>query len=159
MSHPKHLACLTRILCTAASISLLFSPGRALADARLAAIFGKGMVLQQKKPVPIWGWAEPGEEVTVKIAGQAVMPYGIAGFAWYQGESNETNPEPYRKLFPQLITDWRECWGDPNLPFYFCQLPGTKLGPPNVGKRPFLRDAQASALSLPNTGMAVLIGK
>jgi sialate O-acetylesterase len=350
----------TRMFYTAASALLLFSPGRAMADARLATIFGKGMVLQQKKPVPIWGWADPGEEVTVKIAGQTattkagasgtwkvvltplrvgkplelavnaknlitvsdvlvgevwlcsgqsnmettmhesgrfivpelalppnpnlrmfrvgrgysenpegeirggswqsaspntipgfcatayqfgknlqkelnipvgliastiggtpaqawisrsklysdpethaiaegeiqttqqgieankllakddkqrypdwkilatsgylfnamihpLVPYGIAGFAWYQGEANETNPEPYRKLFPQLITEWRECWGDPNLPFIFCQLPGTKLGPPNVGKRPFLRAAQASALSLPNTGMAVLI--
>lgn len=86
-----------------------------------------------------------------------LIPCSIAGFAWYQGEANETNPEPYRKLFPELISDWRERWGDPTLPFLFCQLPGTRLGPGNIGKRPFLREAQASALSLPNTGMAVLI--
>jgi len=86
-----------------------------------------------------------------------LISYGIAGFAWYQGEGNETNPAPYHKLFPQLITDWRERWGEPSLPFLFCQLPGTRLGPGNIGKRPFLREAQASALKLPNTGMAVLI--
>ena len=86
-----------------------------------------------------------------------LIPYGIAGFAWYQGEGNETNPAPYHKLFAELITDWRERWSEPNLPFLFCQLPGTRLGPGNIGKRPFLREAQASALKLPNTGMAVLI--
>ena len=28
------------------------------------------MVLQQDMPVPVWGWADPGERVTVSIAGQ-----------------------------------------------------------------------------------------
>ncbi|TGE26079.1 sialate O-acetylesterase [Hymenobacter aquaticus] len=28
------------------------------------------MVLQREKPLPIWGWAAPGEEVTVQLAGQ-----------------------------------------------------------------------------------------
>lgn len=86
-----------------------------------------------------------------------LAPYGIAGFAWYQGEHNEANPESYRKLFPQLISNWRQCWEEPDLPFLFCQLPGNRLAPDHTGKRPFLREAQASVLSLPNTGMAVLI--
>ncbi|MEI6647535.1 MAG: sialate O-acetylesterase [bacterium] len=33
-------------------------------------IFGSGMVLQAERPVPIWGQAQPGEEVTVRFAGQ-----------------------------------------------------------------------------------------
>lgn len=37
------------------------------ADVKLAAIFGDGMVLQQDVPVRIWGWAEPGEDVTVSL--------------------------------------------------------------------------------------------
>lgn len=37
-----------------------------------------------------------------------LIPYGIAGVAWYQGEHNERNPALYRKLFPELISDWRE---------------------------------------------------
>jgi len=35
------------------------------ADVKLPAIIGDHMVLQQKSEVPLWGWAEPGEEVTV----------------------------------------------------------------------------------------------
>ena len=37
---------------------------------RLAAIFGDNMVLQQQQTVPIWGWAAPDADVTVKFAGQ-----------------------------------------------------------------------------------------
>ena len=33
-------------------------------------IFGSHMVLQQKQKDKVWGWAEPGEEVTVTIADQ-----------------------------------------------------------------------------------------
>jgi len=40
------------------------------ADVRLPKVFGDGMVLQRDKPIPIWGWAAPGEKVTVKFAGQ-----------------------------------------------------------------------------------------
>ncbi|MDD5349232.1 MAG: sialate O-acetylesterase [Chthoniobacteraceae bacterium] len=41
-----------------------FSPLRA--DVRLPAIFGDHMVLQRNIGVPVWGWADPGETVTVK---------------------------------------------------------------------------------------------
>ncbi len=33
-------------------------------------IFGDHMVLQSGMPVPVWGWAEPGEQITVRFAGQ-----------------------------------------------------------------------------------------
>lgn len=36
------------------------------ADVKLPAIFGDHMVLQQKKTVAVWGWAEPGEKIKVK---------------------------------------------------------------------------------------------
>lgn len=35
--------------------------------------FGDHMVLQRNMAVPVWGWANPGEEITVKIAGQSVQ--------------------------------------------------------------------------------------
>jgi len=38
------------------------------ADVRLPRIFGQHMVLQRDKPLPVWGWAEPGERVTVQVA-------------------------------------------------------------------------------------------
>jgi sialate O-acetylesterase len=33
--------------------------------------FGDNMVLQREKPAPVWGWADPGETVTVKVAGRS----------------------------------------------------------------------------------------
>ena len=41
------------------------------ADVRVPAIIGSHMVLQRDMPLPIWGQAEPGEKVTVEIAGQS----------------------------------------------------------------------------------------
>jgi sialate O-acetylesterase len=48
-------------------IFLLCVSGLAYADIRLPKIFGSHMVLQQKKPVPIWGWSDPGEKVTLVL--------------------------------------------------------------------------------------------
>ena len=42
----------------------------ARADVRLPAVFGPHMVLQRDAPVPVWGWADADEEVTVEFAGQ-----------------------------------------------------------------------------------------
>jgi sialate O-acetylesterase len=42
----------------------------AAADVKLPAIFTNHMVLQQGQADRVWGWASPGEEVTVSIAGQ-----------------------------------------------------------------------------------------
>ena len=43
----------------------------ARADVRLPAVIGDHMVLQQGMKIPIWGWAEPGEKVTVKVGGRS----------------------------------------------------------------------------------------
>ncbi|MEM7232356.1 MAG: sialate O-acetylesterase, partial [Planctomycetota bacterium] len=53
-------------------IALLFSlsVAPASADVSLPVVLGSGMVLQRDLPVPVWGWADPGEEVTVSFAGQ-----------------------------------------------------------------------------------------
>ena len=42
----------------------------ALADVTLPAIFAEHMVLQRDQKVPVWGFAEDGEKVTVTFAGQ-----------------------------------------------------------------------------------------
>ena len=41
------------------------------ADVRLAKIFTDNMMLQRDKPIRIWGWAAPGENVKVMLAGKA----------------------------------------------------------------------------------------
>lgn len=43
-----------------------------VAEVRLPSIIGSHMVLQRDMKVPIWGWAAPGEKVTVAIDGQSV---------------------------------------------------------------------------------------
>ena len=80
----------------------------------------------------------------------------IAGFLWYQGESNVDEPAEYRTLFPLMIRDWRRYWGDANLPFYFVQLQdyGSVLGGENLA---LLREVQTQTLRVPHTGMAVAI--
>ena len=39
----------------------------ASAEVRLTKVFGSRMVLQREKPIPVWGWAQPGETVTVQF--------------------------------------------------------------------------------------------
>ena len=43
----------------------------ALAAVTLPRVLGSGMVLQRDLPVPVWGWAEAGEKVSVSFAGQS----------------------------------------------------------------------------------------
>jgi len=42
------------------------------ADVRLPKIFNAHMVLQRHKPIPVWGWADAGEKVTVELAGSGI---------------------------------------------------------------------------------------
>lgn len=84
--------------------------------------------------------------------------YRIRGAVWYQGEANVERAAQYRTLFPALIRDWRSRWGY-ELPFLFVQLAG--YGPdtdtPGDSAWAELREAQAAALALPDTAMAVAI--
>ncbi len=50
-------------------VSLAIAP-IANAELKLPAIIGDHMVLQQKQANPIWGWDDPGTEITVTFAGQ-----------------------------------------------------------------------------------------
>ena len=52
------------------------------ADVKLAAIFNDGLVLQQGRPVPVWGTASVGEKVQVTFGGQCVTATADAKGAW-----------------------------------------------------------------------------
>ena len=88
-----------------------------------------------------------------------IVPYAIRGAIWYQGESNLNTRKLYSDLQKTLIEDWRHLWGNPTLPFYFVQLAPTKApqADPSGGQLPEMREAQAKALTIPNTGMAVTL--
>src|SRR5205823_3234492 len=51
-----------------------------------------------------------------------LIPYGIKGAIWYQGESNAGAAYAYRKLFPVMIQNWRNDWKRGDFPFLFVQL-------------------------------------
>lgn len=55
---------------------------RAVAQLRLARIFGDHMVLQRQQPLPVWGWADPDELVTVTLAQQTLRARADAKGAW-----------------------------------------------------------------------------
>jgi sialate O-acetylesterase len=82
----------------------------------------------------------------------------IRGVLWYQGESNTGRAAAYGPAFQRLIQDWRTQWQSPRLPFFFVQLASflpLQNNRPGHGGWAELRDAQAQALALPHTGMAV----
>jgi sialate O-acetylesterase len=97
-----------------------------------------------------------------------LIPYGIRGVIWYQGESNVERAWDYRRLFPAMIQCWRQQWGQGDFPFLFVQLASfynhdpektiiPEKGTPREDKWAELREAQLMALSVPNTGMASAI--
>lgn len=81
-----------------------------------------------------------------------LVPYGLRGFLWYQGEGNSGNPDLYERMQPTLINDWRIRFGQGSLPFLFVQLPNI-----DGGNWQRFREAQAKSLDWPDVGMAVSI--
>jgi sialate O-acetylesterase len=67
------LACVSIAVLTAAPLS---------AEVKPAALFSEHMVLQQGMSVPVWGWAEPGEQVTVAIHDQQQTTTADADGKW-----------------------------------------------------------------------------
>lgn len=88
-----------------------------------------------------------------------VCPYTIAGFIYYQGESDDHRPDTYYSLLSSLIENWRTDWSDDSLPFMFVQLPvfsfETDSDTKNWAK---LREAQMKIYrNVKNTGIAVTL--
>ena len=87
-----------------------------------------------------------------------IVPFGIRGFLWYQGESNNGQGMHYYQLKRGLIEGWRSVWnqeGNRDFPFLFAQLAPFNYGgdPTNLAG---IWEAQVETLKVKNTGMAVL---
>lgn len=109
-------------------------------------------------PKPEYDFSNPNRP-TVLYNGMlsGIVPFGIRGAIWYQGEANTTRAYQYREIFPLLIQDWRKQWGY-DFPFYFVQLANFVERGDRTGKIwAELREAQTQTLALKNTGMAVSI--
>jgi sialate O-acetylesterase len=91
-----------------------------------------------------------------------LIPYAIRGVIWYQGESNAFAREKsaeYATLFPAMIKNWRDDWGQGEFPFLFVQLaPFMKIEKqPTDPPWALLREAQRRAsFDVPKAAMAVI---
>lgn len=90
---------------------------------------------------------------------QPLIPFGMKGIIWYQGESDRGTPEQYQRTFPGLINDWRRLWKQDDFPFLFVSLANYRKPVDEPGESDWaeIREAQTKTLSLPNTGMALAI--
>lgn len=79
-----------------------------------------------------------------------IVPYGMKGVIWYQGESNARESKQYQTLFPALIANWRKQWKQGDFSFLYVQIAPFKGQPPEI------REAQLLTLAkTENTAMAV----
>jgi sialate O-acetylesterase len=109
-----------------------------------------------KQPKVVYNQNSPAVLYNAMIA--PLVPYAIKGAIWYQGESNAGRAYQYRTLFPAMIKDWRAQWKQ-DFPFLFVQLANFMKPSEEPAESAWaeLREAQSMTLSLPKTGMAVII--
>ncbi len=90
---------------------------------------------------------------------EPLLPFGLRGVMWYQGESNSLSlarVQQHEILLPLLVNDWRRGWGRPDLPFLYCQLSGIDANPYRSEFWPEFRDSQRRLLEvIPHSGMVV----
>lgn len=133
-----------------------------------------GLIVSSSPGTSIRYWVDP---VTIaadaKLAGQKsvgkwynelvepVIPYGIRGTIWYQGESDtDSNAQEYKSRFLSLINNYRKNWNEGDFPFLFVQLASFGETQTNAGAASGwaeIRDVQTQALALSNTAMAVTV--
>ena len=89
-----------------------------------------------------------------------LIPYGIRGALWYQGEANGGDDDIYFHKLSALIGGWRQAWGEGDFPFYIVQLPNFSQVSTNAAGGDGwarIRMAQLKALSITNVGLAITI--
>lgn len=106
--------------------------------------------LKQTGPCDPWRPCGLFETMLLPLAG-----FGIRGFLWYQGESDDAHADLYEAMLTALINQWRKLWGE-ELPFLFVQLAPFEVWLDCHGTHyPTLRQAQENvAASVPHTWMA-----
>lgn len=86
-----------------------------------------------------------------------LIPYGITGVTWYQGEANVGRAQQYEKLLPAMIQDWRSRFGVGDFPFLLVQLANfIPQGDGSGTSWAALREAQLMTVKqVPNTALIV----
>ena len=99
-----------------------------------------------------------------------LVGFACKGFIWWQGEADRMGEQPYGSTrayvdgtFAEMIRDYRARWGQGELPFLFVQLQNfndsveSPKAVPGENRARIIRDCQRRALSVPRTGMAVIL--
>jgi sialate O-acetylesterase len=89
-----------------------------------------------------------------------LIPYGMRGLIWYQGESNAHSVKDailYRELLENLVVSLRADWGV-EFPAYVVQLPNYKTPKSDGNSWQYLRESILNfSKEVPNVGMVVAI--
>ena len=127
--------------------------------------FADGMVLQRGRNVPVWGWADPGEEVTVEFADQKLKATADKDGKWRVNLAPMDASKESRTMTVSAWNDenasWLNLWGlFATIPeddiatikdvlvgevWYCCGQSNTEL--PLVGGSPRFRDRQGSMVA------------
>src|SRR5690349_6823726 len=109
---------------------------RVCAEVALAPIFRDGAVLQQGKPVPVWGTAAPGEHVRVRFTGQDVTTTADAAGRWSVTlDSLKASATPVElrvegtnrlRVSDVLVVEVWVCSGQSNMAFRLSRATGAK---------------------------------
>ncbi|MBI5833283.1 MAG: 9-O-acetylesterase [Armatimonadetes bacterium] len=128
--------------------------------ARTAMAAGKPIAPAPAFPAELQSLAsgdQPQQQPTTLYHGmvEGLVPFGLKGAIWYQGESNHGEGKLYTAKTEALVRGWRTVFQNPDMPFYWVQIAPFNYGaePPQVMAE--FWEAQAAALKLPNTGMVV----
>lgn len=86
-----------------------------------------------------------------------LLPYGLRGVVWYQGESNVGEAGHYQSLLEGLMADWRKRFAA-DLPFLIVELPNFGMPSAFAAASPWanLREAQRRAVAADDNAALVV---
>lgn len=118
-------------------LGLTLTAAEPVGQSLLSPVFGDHMLLQRDQPVPIWGWAKPGTEVSVRFAGQEKHATAKSNSKWQVTLDpltasveprdlvvtigNRKSEVVSRKLADVLVGDVWVCGGQSNMEFGLAQ--------------------------------------
>ncbi|HTR40407.1 MAG TPA: sialate O-acetylesterase [Pseudomonadales bacterium] len=116
----------------------LTTVGSVSAKVELSGVYSDHMVLQRGAPVPVWGWAEAGEQITVEFAGQKKSAVTDANGKWMvkldpllvsiepqELRVSGASPNETIVISDVLVGDVWLCSGQSNMEFVMSQLKNT----------------------------------
>ena len=89
----------------------LLAFGAVSAQVRLPRLVSDSMVLPRDSKVRVWGWASPGEKVTVRFNGQSPAAVADTGGRWAvelapMGAGGPYDMDPWREFYKHVLVHW-----------------------------------------------------